>query len=148
MVSVAVVRRRGININSSVHYYTRDDSALASQHYYETIGVLHFAAGEQRKVVDIQICTYYPPTNQTTRFFVHIVEDDNCRVIEPSGIEVLIVGREPVVPFFHKEPHVVFSETITSHLQYGMVGRKSLVCITVSCGTDVCMHLLFSYTVM
>ena len=133
---VAVVRNNDINYSTStVHYSTIDDSAIGGKHYYEAKGVLHFAVGEQRKVVPIQICAHHLPTNQNRRFLVHIVKGNNAtRVVGPSVIEVVIIGREPIAPFFHEETLIVSSdhELVLPSVHYNTYGQKFLLCVTVS----------------
>ena len=146
ILSVAVVRRNDINhTNSSVQYFTTDGNAFAGRQYSESRGVLHFDLGEDRKFIFIEICAYIP-TNQSNRFYVHIEKYDiSTKVASPSIAEVTIL-RKPIVPFFHKEPHV---EIVSSNLYYGTAGHKSLVCITVShcvdvhaCNDNICFMLV------
>lgn len=131
VLNVAVVRDNDIDYaNSVVHYSTTDDTAVAGNDYYESNGTFHFSVGEKKKIISILICTHHIPTNQTKRFHVHIMKGDNStRVATPSVIEVVILGRNPITPFFHREPVVMLSENIP---HYGTAGQKSLVCITVS----------------
>ena len=139
---VAVVRNNDLNYSSSIVYYsTTDDSAVAGEHYYESKGMLHFAVGEQRKVILIQICSHHIPTNKTKRFLVHLVKGNNStRVVSPSTIEVLIVGKEPIVPFFHEETLIMSSdhELIQPGIHYNTTGQKFLLCVTVRHCRDPC----------
>lgn len=142
-----MVRKNDIDYtNSSVRYFTTDNSAIANKHYAESRGVLHFDFGEDRKFISIEICTYIP-ANHNNRFYVHIEGYDiSTKVATPSVAEVTIL-RKPIVPFFHKEPLV---EMISSNLHYGTAGHKSLVCITVShCVGLYTVHVIavvFSYS--
>lgn len=139
---VAVVRNNDINYSSSsINYSTIDDSAVADEHYYESKGTLHFAIGEQRKVIPIQICSHHLPTNETKRFLVHIVKGNNStRVVGPSVVEVLIVGREPIAPFFHEETLIISSdhELVQPGVRYNTTGQKFLLCVTVRHCSNPC----------
>lgn len=143
VLAVAIVRNNDITYDSSsVQYSTIDDSALAGKHYYESSGVLHFAPYEERKFIYVQICTHHLPTNQTTRFNIGIKNgNDYTRVTTPSVTEVLILGKEPIAPYFHKEPLVMFSDTFLSYLHHSTGEQKSLVCVTVSNCKLVCQQL-------
>ena len=136
---VAVVRNNDIHYSSStIHYSTVDDSAVAGRHYYESKGVLHFAVDEQRKVIRIQICSHYLPTNQTKRFLVHIVKGNNStRIVAPSVVEVVIIGRETIAPFFYEETLIMSSDH--EHIIHNnTAGQKSLLCVTVRHCGDLC----------
>ena len=139
---VAVVRNNDINYSSStICYSTIDDTAVAGEDYYESRGTLHFAVGEQRKVIPIQLCSHHLPTNKTKRFHVHIAEGNNStRVVGPSDIEVLIVGREPIVPFFHEETLIMSSnhELVQPGVHYNITGENFLLCVTVRHYRDPC----------
>lgn len=126
VLAVAMVRNNDVNISSHVEYFTKDGSAVAGKHYYKSREVLHFAPGKRKKFIYIKICAHHLPTNQTSRFSIHVVKNNrSTRVVSPSITEVMILGKEPIVPYFHKEPivHVLFNK---------MIGQKSLECVTVS----------------
>ena len=145
LLPVAVVRNNDINYNEGIiHYSTLDGSAVAGLHYYESSGVLHFAIGEQRKVIHIRICSHDVPTNQTRKFFIRMEKGNNStRIVSPAQAEVMIVGKEPTVPFFHKEP-IVQSNIELGAVHYITAGKNFLFCVTVSHCTalNVLLHLL------
>lgn len=136
VLAVSVVRNNDISkISSSVQYFTIDDSAVAGKQYYESKGVFHFSAGQERKTIFVQICSHDVPTNHTKKFHLHIVKNDNStRITAPFVTEVVILGREPAAPFFRQEPVVVSSEVLASpgELHYDTAGWKFLICVTVS----------------
>ena len=135
VLAVSVVRNNDISqINSTVGYSTINDSAVAGRQYREARGVLSFTAGEERKLIFIKICLHDLPSNQTKKFHVEIVKNDNStRIATPSVTEVIILGREPVAPFFHKEVLLMSSVNMVlpSGFHRGTTGQRFLVCVTV-----------------
>ena len=146
VLSIAVVRDNDIYYNDAIiHYSTLDDSAVAGLHYYKSSGVLHFAVGEQRKVIRIRICSHHVPTNQTRKFFIRMEKGNNAtRIVSPAQAEIIILGKEPTVPFFHKEPIVIRSNSELGGVHYNTAGKNFLLCVTVSHCTAllVLFHLL------
>lgn len=138
VLTVSVVRNNDISqITSTVDYSTIDDSAVAGKQYRETSGVLSFAAGEKRKFFSIMICAHDLPSNQTKTFHVQIVKNDNAtRIAAPSVAEVVILGREPVAPFFRKEVLLISSVNMVlpSDFYHDTSGQRFLACVTVSDG--------------
>ena len=136
VLTVSVVRNNDISqITSIVDYSTFDDSAVAGKQYRETSGVLSFAAGEKRKFISIKICAHDLPSNQTKTFHVQIVKNDNAtRIAAPSVAEVVILGREPVAPFFRKEVLLISSMNMVlpSDFHHDTSGQRFIACVTVS----------------